>query len=68
MRILNRWLGLDAAVGLCAVMAAGSVALAFLGPDRSGELMSRPPLLALTGVLACALAASGVRAARRRRA
>jgi enamine deaminase RidA (YjgF/YER057c/UK114 family) len=52
MRILNRWLGLDAAVGLCAVMAAGSVALAFLGPDRSGELMSRPPLLALTGVLA----------------
>ncbi len=67
MRILNRWLGLDAAVGLCAVMAAGSVALAFLGPDRSGELMSRPPLLALTGVLACALAASGVRAARRRR-
>ena len=67
MRILNKGLSVDVAAGLCAVMAVGSVALAFLGPDRSGALMSRPPLLALTGVLACGLAVSGVRAVLRRR-
>jgi hypothetical protein len=67
MRVIDRLLSLNVAAGVCAALAAGSVALAFLGPDRSGALMSRPPLLALTGVLACVLAASGVRAAARRR-
>jgi hypothetical protein len=52
---------------MCGVLAVGSVGLAFLGPERSGELMSRPPLLVLTAVLACGLAFSGLRAVTRRR-
>jgi len=52
---------------MCGVLAAGSLALAFLGPERSGQLMSRPPLLAATALLACGLAFSGVRAVARRR-
>ena len=67
MRALNTALSLGVAGTLCGVMAAGSVALAFLGPERSGALMSRPPCLAFTAVLACALAVSGARAVRRRR-
>jgi hypothetical protein len=67
MRILNRWLGLGLATWLCGALAAGSLALAFLGAERSGALMSRPPLLALTALLACGLAYSGARAVKRRR-
>jgi len=48
-------------------MAVGSVLLAFLGPERSGALMSRPSLLAVTAALACGLAFSGLRAVTRRR-
>lgn len=67
MRSLDRVLSLNVAAWLCAALAVGSVALAFLGPERSGALMSRPPLLAFTAVLACGLTAAGVRAASRRR-
>jgi cytochrome c biogenesis protein ResB len=67
MRILNTWLSPGVAVWLCGAMAVGSVALAFLGPERSGDLMSRPTLLAYTVLLACGLAVSGARAATRRR-
>ena len=67
MRTLNRWLNVDVAAWLCAVLAVGSVALAFLGPERSGALMARPPLLAFTAALVCGLAVSGARAVSRRR-
>lgn len=67
MPILNRWLSLGVAAWLCGLMAVGAVALAFLGPARSGALMSRPPLLAFTALLAVGLAVSGARAVARRR-
>lgn len=63
----DRWLSLGFAAGLCGVLSAASVALAFFGPERSGAFMAHPVLLALTAALAAALAASGVRAVTRRR-
>ena len=41
--------------------------MAFLGPERSGALMTRPALLGVTALLAAGLTVSGVRAAARRR-
>ena len=64
---LNRWLSLGVAAGLCGFLAAGSVALAFFGPEMSGAVMTRPALLGVTAVLACGLAVSGIRAVTRRR-
>jgi len=65
--VFNRWFGLDLAMGLCGVLAAGSVALAFLGAEGAGQVMSHPVALAFTLVLACALTVTGIRSATRHR-
>lgn len=65
--LLNKWLAPGPAVVLCGWGAAASVALAFLGPERAGGLMSAPFLLGVSALLAAALGAAGVRAAARRR-
>ena len=65
--LLNKWLSPGPALVLCGWGAAASVALAFLGPERAGGLMSAPFLLGVSALLAAALGAAGVRAAARRR-
>jgi hypothetical protein len=67
MRALNKWLSPGVAAWLCGALAVGSVALAFLGPERSGAFMSRPPLLAFTALFAAGVGFSGARSLARRR-
>jgi hypothetical protein len=67
MRALDRWLSPGVAAWICGALSLGSVALAFLGPARSGAFMSQLPLLAFTALLACGLGVSGARAVSRRR-
>ncbi len=67
MRSVNNLLSVGAAASVCGLLAVASVALAFLGSEHAGALMSHPPLLALTAVLAAGLAVTGVRAVARRR-
>lgn len=63
---LARW-GKTLGIVLCLAMAAGSVALAFVGADRAGEFMRSAPLTAAATILALALLGSGIIAATRRR-
>ena len=66
-RILNKILSLNIAMWLCVLFAAGSVVLAFWGPEKSGAFMGQLPCLIVTLVLAVGLAVSGVRAVYRKR-
>jgi len=60
-------MGPGAAVWLCGALAVVSVLLACLGSARSSALMARPPLLALTALLALGLAYTGARSLSRGR-
>lgn len=59
--------GLGGAAWLCWILALGSVALAFPGPERSGALMARPAVQGLMAGVAVLLAFNGVRALKRKR-
>jgi len=66
-RFLQKILGLDVALWLCLLLAAGSVVLAFLGPTKSGALMGHIACQVSTLVLGIGIAVSGVRAILRKR-
>jgi len=63
----NRLTNLGVASWVCWLLALGSVALAFPGPERSGAFMARPVMQGVTAVLAAALLFCGLRALGRRR-
>lgn len=59
--------GLGGAAWLCWILALGSVALAFPGPERAGALMTRPVMQGFTAGVAVLFALNGLRALKRRR-
>ena len=63
----NRLTNLGVASWVCWLLALGSVALAFPGPERSGAFMAQPVMQGVTAVLAAALFFCGLRALGRRR-
>jgi ResB-like family len=66
-RLWNTLLGLDVAIGLCCLLAVGSIVLACLGATRAGEWMSRLPNLIGVGLLALGVGVTSLRSIFRKR-
>ena len=59
-KLINKITGLGVAVCGCGVLSAGSIVLAFFGPEESGRLMSTPPALGFSAFIALLLIVRGV--------
>jgi len=65
-RFINQITGLGVAVCICGALSAASIALAFLGAERAGRMMSTPPALGISALIALLLTVRGVLALLRR--
>jgi len=59
-KILNKLIGTDVAVCICGILSAGSIVLAFFGSERSIKLMSTPPALGFSALVALLLVVRGI--------
>jgi len=59
-KLINKIAGLGVAVCGCGVLSAASIGLAFMGPERAGKLMSTPPALGISALIALLLILRGV--------